>query len=81
MRHPNEHGRLYRSIEAAFNVILAGYRVTLDIVLRHQAITLLVFFVTISATILMMVQIPKGFIPKDKCFLIFAKLIKLRGVD
>src|SRR5205823_3767031 len=46
-----------------FNTILTGYRVTLDIVLRHQAITLLVFFVTIGVTVVMMVQIPKGFIP------------------
>jgi len=63
MRHAKEHGRLFRSIEAGFDSILEGYRITLDIVLRHQAITLLVFFITIAVTVVMMVQIPKGFIP------------------
>jgi len=63
MRHSREHGRLHRGIETAFNTILAGYRVTLDIVLRHQAVTLGVFFATIAITVVMMIQIPKGFIP------------------
>ena len=64
MRRSNEHGRLYRGIEAAFNSLSAGYRITLDIVLCHQAITLFVFFITIGVTVVMMVQIPKGFIPE-----------------
>jgi HAE1 family hydrophobic/amphiphilic exporter-1 len=63
MRHVKEQGRLFHSVEVGFNSILEGYRITLDIVLRHQAVTLLVFFTTIAVTVLMMVQIPKGFIP------------------
>ena len=31
-----EHGRLYLAIECGFDAMLAGYRRTLDIVLRHQ---------------------------------------------
>ena len=57
------HGRLYRGIEAAFDALLAGYQRTLDIVLRYQAITLLVFLTTLGLTVLLMIQIPKGFIP------------------
>ena len=41
-----EHGLLYRVIESGFNALLASYRRTLDVVLRHQAITLAVFFFT-----------------------------------
>jgi HAE1 family hydrophobic/amphiphilic exporter-1 len=63
LRHSNVQGRLYRGIEAVFNAMLAGYRATLNIVLRHQAITLLVFFFTLGATIVLMIQIPKGFVP------------------
>jgi hydrophobe/amphiphile efflux-1 (HAE1) family protein len=64
MRHESgEHGRVYRAIEAVFNALLAGYRRTLDIVLRHQFITLCVFFATMALTVVMTIQIPKGFFP------------------
>jgi len=59
----SEHGRVYRIIETGFNATLSGYRRTLDIVLRHQFITLCVFFATLSLTIVMAIQIPKGFFP------------------
>jgi hydrophobe/amphiphile efflux-1 (HAE1) family protein len=58
-----EHGRLFRIVEAGFNGLIGGYRRTLDIVLRHQAITLCVFFATLGLTTYMVVQIPKGFFP------------------
>jgi HAE1 family hydrophobic/amphiphilic exporter-1 len=57
------HGRLFRIVEAGFDGLAAGYRRTLDIVLRHQAITLGVFFATMALTGVMLVQIPKGFFP------------------
>jgi hydrophobe/amphiphile efflux-1 (HAE1) family protein len=62
-REPASHGRIYRAIEAGFNAMLSFYRVTLDVVLRHQAITLGVFFATMVLTGVMFVQIPKGFFP------------------
>ncbi len=57
------HGRLFRIVEAGFDGLAAGYRRTLDIVLRHQAITLGVFFATMALTGVLLVQIPKGFFP------------------
>ncbi len=60
---PEHHGPVYRLIEAGFNGLLAGYRATLDVVLRHQAITLGVFLATLALTITMAIQIPKGFFP------------------
>ena len=64
MHHESErHGVIYRAIEAGFNAMLAFYRRTLDVVLRHQAITLGVFFATMALTAVMFVQIPKGFFP------------------
>jgi hydrophobe/amphiphile efflux-1 (HAE1) family protein len=58
-----EHGRVFSIIEAGFNGLIGGYRRTLDIVLRHQAVTLCVFFATMAVTGLLLVQIPKGFFP------------------
>ena len=46
--HEREHGRLYRVIEWGFDALLGGYRRGLDIVLRHQFITLLVFLATLA---------------------------------
>jgi hydrophobe/amphiphile efflux-1 (HAE1) family protein len=59
----HNHGALYRAIEAMFDGMLSFYRHTLDIVLRHQAITLAVFFITMGITGVMVVYIPKGFFP------------------
>jgi hydrophobe/amphiphile efflux-1 (HAE1) family protein len=58
-----EHGRFFNIVEAGFSGLIAGYRRTLDVVLRHQAITLGVFFATMALTAVMVVQIPKGFFP------------------
>jgi len=62
-RESENHGRVYRIIEAGFNGMLAFYRRTLDVVLRHRAITLGVFFATMALTGVMVWQIPKGFFP------------------
>ena len=62
-RDVRKHGRLYLAIESGFDAMAAFYRRTLDIVLRHQAITLAVFFATLALTIVMAIEIPKGFFP------------------
>jgi HAE1 family hydrophobic/amphiphilic exporter-1 len=64
MRTPTHgHGLVYRVIEAGFDGMMWFYRRTLDIVLRHQAITLGVFVATMALTVVMAIQIPKGFFP------------------
>jgi HAE1 family hydrophobic/amphiphilic exporter-1 len=62
-RAPDKHGRIYRVIEAGFEAMLTFYRRTLDVVLRHQPITLCVFFATMVLTVVMAYFIPKGFFP------------------
>jgi hydrophobe/amphiphile efflux-1 (HAE1) family protein len=59
----HDHGRIYRFIESGFDVMLLFYQRTLDVVLRHQAITLSVFFATMALTGWMMYNTPKGFFP------------------
>ena len=63
--HPesSKHGLVWRGIEAVFDGMLAFYRRTLDNVLRHQFMTLIVFFATMAATVYLYVVIPKGFFP------------------
>ena len=61
--HDREHGRIYRAIEWGFDALLDGYRRGLDIVLRHQFTTLLVFLATLTLTGVLFVFIPKGFFP------------------
>ena len=57
------HGRVYTAIEAVFDGMLGFYRRTLDGVLRHQFLTLLVFLATMAISIYLFVVIPKGFFP------------------
>jgi HAE1 family hydrophobic/amphiphilic exporter-1 len=62
---PEAHapGRLFGMIEAGFNALLSFYQRTLDVVLRHQLSTLLVFFATMALTAALFVYTPKGFFP------------------
>src|SRR5882757_10703343 len=62
-KESHAHGRLYRIIEAGFEGIASFYRRTLDIALRHQRITIGVFFATMALTVVMAIEIPKGFFP------------------
>jgi HAE1 family hydrophobic/amphiphilic exporter-1 len=68
--HKKQHGRIYRFVEACFDGMLAGYQKGLDFVLRHQAMTLGVFFITVAATGYLFVIIPKGFFPQQDIGLI-----------
>src|SRR5271168_4783576 len=59
----HDHGAVYRFIERGFAAMLSFYQRTLDVVLRHQPITLGVFFANLALTVVMMIYIPKGFFP------------------
>jgi len=66
-----KHGLIYRLVEGFFDGLLSFYRRTLDIVLRHQFITLLVFFATMSLTVYLYITVPKGFFPDQDNGIIF----------
>ncbi|HUB13070.1 MAG TPA: efflux RND transporter permease subunit [Acetobacteraceae bacterium] len=59
----SRHGWAYRMIEGFFTGMIAGYRRTLDIALRHHFITLLAFIATVSLSVYLYIVIPKGFFP------------------
>ncbi|HEX5325510.1 MAG TPA: efflux RND transporter permease subunit, partial [Acetobacteraceae bacterium] len=64
LRHDDGgHGLAYRVIERFFVGLQAFYRRTLDIALRHSFITLLTFLATVSLTVVLYIEIPKGFFP------------------
>jgi multidrug efflux pump len=59
----SQQGSLYRASERAFEWVIGLYGTTLRWVLRHQAFTLFVLAVTIGATALLFLLVPKGFFP------------------
>jgi multidrug efflux pump len=62
-RDEEHHSRLYDASERIFNSTIAFYGRTLQFVLRHQTVTLLVTIGTLVATIWMYSIVPKGFFP------------------
>jgi multidrug efflux pump len=58
-----QQGRLYRASEHAFQWIINTYGKTLAFVLRHQTETLVIAVLTLVATILLYIYVPKGFFP------------------
>jgi multidrug efflux pump len=65
LRHKpeTEQNWFYRRSEHAFNWVIARYGSTLQWILKHQTMTLLVTVATLVATIFLYVIVPKGFFP------------------
>ena len=53
------------SLERGFQWLVGRYTRGLDFVLRHQRTTLLIFIVTVAATVVLYVFVPKGFFPQQ----------------
>ena len=51
--------------------MIAVYRRTLDVVLRHRVLTLLVLLLTIALTVQLYIKTPKGYFPQDDTGLVF----------
>jgi multidrug efflux pump subunit AcrB len=60
-----KHGRMYMTIERGFDWLLRSYTRGLDFVLRHQRATLMTFLLTMALTVVLYIQIPKGFFPQQ----------------
>ncbi len=65
LRHQTEHGRFYRAGEVVFDGVRDLYAAILRAVLRHPALTLLIFLATVSLTMYLYVVVPKGFFPEQ----------------
>lgn len=66
-----KHGRVYQFFENGFDRLLNGYKWGLDLVLRHQFTTLIVFIATVVASAALFIVIPKGFFPQQDTGAIF----------
>ncbi|MBN8964936.1 MAG: efflux RND transporter permease subunit, partial [Rhizobiales bacterium] len=62
---------LDRAVERVLSRSVAAYASSLDVVLRHRILTLLVFVLTIALTVGLYIKTPKGFFPQDDTGLIF----------
>ncbi len=62
-RDESEQTWFYRKSEHVFNWVIEKYGVTLQWILRHQQLTLLVTAGTLVATIILFLIVPKGFFP------------------
>jgi multidrug efflux pump len=65
LRHDPEHqhGKFFRASERAFQAVIDFYGGTLQVVLRHQFLTLIVAIGTLVLTVVLYIYIPKGFFP------------------
>ncbi len=62
-RPENEQTRFYHASEKVFNSVINWYGETLQVVLRHRFLTLMITISTVVATILLFIVVPKGFFP------------------
>jgi HAE1 family hydrophobic/amphiphilic exporter-1 len=63
--HGRQHGKLYQWFERGFDAMLNGYKRGLDVVMKHQFITLMSFIATVALTVVLFIFIPKGFFPQQ----------------
>jgi multidrug efflux pump len=65
LKHHATHGRLYRWTERGFDWVVGLYGRSLNVVLRHSFVTLLVLLGTIGLNVYLFVRVPKGFFPQQ----------------
>ncbi len=65
LKHNASHGRMYLATERAFDWVVGLYGRSLNVVLRHAFVTLLVLIGTIGLNVYLFVRVPKGFFPEQ----------------
>ena len=63
--HHARHGRFYQTMESVFNASLGFYERTLRLTMRHRVFTMIVALTTLVLTVVLLVVVPKGFIPTE----------------
>jgi len=83
LRSPEEQKRswFYRITERFFDALLRVYDSTLQIVLRHRAATMFASLLVLAGTVVMFIQIPKGFIPDQDTDQIYAVTEAAQGTS
>ena len=67
LKHQREedHNKIFRASERAFNRVLGGYERSLHWVLKHSGLTLTVLLITISLNVYLFYVVPWGFFPQQ----------------
>ncbi|MEO7411864.1 MAG: efflux RND transporter permease subunit [Opitutaceae bacterium] len=65
VKHDQKHGRLYNATERMFLGMLNAYERTLRISLKHRFGVMVVAALTLVFTVVLLVWVPKGFIPTE----------------
>ena len=60
-----KQGLMSRLGERAFNVLLQAYKNSLDVVLRHGLITMLILLIIVCLNVYLYIIVPKGFFPQQ----------------
>jgi HAE1 family hydrophobic/amphiphilic exporter-1 len=83
LRSPEEQKRswFYRTTERFFEALLRVYDYTLQIVLRHRAVTMAASLLVLAGTVAMFVKIPKGFIPDQDTDQVYAVTEAAQGTS
>src|SRR5579871_2225714 len=76
-----KHSCFYRITEKFFEGMLRVYDRTLQVVLRHRALTMAASLLVLAATVVMFVRIPKGFIPDQDTDQIYAVTEAAQGTS
>jgi multidrug efflux pump len=63
--HGRKHGKIYNWSERVFDSILSYYRKSLNWVLDHPALVLLIFLATIGLNVLLLMNVSTGFFPQQ----------------
>jgi multidrug efflux pump len=65
LKHQAAHGRMYMATERVFDWVVGLYGRSLNVVLRHAFLTLLILIGTIGLNVYLFVRVPKGFFPEQ----------------
>ncbi len=79
--HSERHSRIFDLSERFFNGMLRGYDKSLQMVMRHRFITLIVSNLIFVATIYLFVIVPKGFLPSEDTGQIFGFTEAAQGIS
>ena len=60
-----KHGKFYKWSERLFDRVLDGYQGSLNWVLDHSALILIIFVLTLALNVFLIAKIPKGFFPQQ----------------
>ena len=71
-QHGRKHGRIYNAFERFFDGVLSRYDRSLQFVMRHRFLTLMLSLVILVVTLFLFKVIPKGFFPDEDTGQIFA---------